>query len=120
MSELGSACIASASTGLTTGSAASMVMMPIVPDKQKYPTGRNLKFTRGEIGLAGHWTKLLLHHMFIYKAKALPGWQLIPELRIEDRRHAAHHCPPPPPYGADAASPSSCTASWSPTSGSQR
>lgn len=79
MAELGSACIASAGTGLTTGSAASMVMMPIVPDKRKYPTGRDLRYTRGEIGLSGHWTKLFLHHMFIYKAKALPGWQLIPE-----------------------------------------
>lgn len=79
MADLGSACIASAGTGLTTGSAASMVMMPIVPDKEKYKTGRDLRFTTGEIGLAGHWTKLVLHHMFIYKAKGLPGWQLIPE-----------------------------------------
>ncbi|HZK31964.1 MAG TPA: FAD-dependent oxidoreductase [Corynebacterium sp.] len=79
MAKLGSACIASAGTGLTTGSAASMVMMPIVPDQEKYPTGRDLRFTRGEIGLAGHWTKLVLHYMFMYKAKALPGWQLIPE-----------------------------------------
>ncbi|RNE49820.1 NAD(P)/FAD-dependent oxidoreductase [Corynebacterium alimapuense] len=79
MTTLGAACVASAGTGLTTGSAASMVMMPIVPDREKYPTGRDLSFTRGEIGLSGHWTKLLLHYMFIYKAKGLPGWQFIPE-----------------------------------------
>lgn len=79
MAELGAACIASAGAGLTSGSAASMVMMPIVPDTRKYPTGRDLRYTRGEIGLAGHWTKLALHHMFIYKSKGLPGWQLIPE-----------------------------------------
>ena len=33
----------------------------------------------GEIGLSGHWIKLLLHYMFIYKAKARPGWAFIPE-----------------------------------------
>jgi len=55
-------------------------MYPVVPDRAKYPdTGRSLKDTFGEIGLAGHWIKLLLHYMFIYKAKARPGWHLIPE-----------------------------------------
>ena len=57
-----------------------MTMYPVVPDLVKYPsTGRSLKDTFGEIGLAGHWIKLLLHYMFIYKAKARPGWHLIPE-----------------------------------------
>jgi sulfide:quinone oxidoreductase len=46
----------------------------------KYPqTGRDLAGTYGEIGLAGHWIKALLHHLFIYKAKAKPLWWLIPE-----------------------------------------
>ena len=79
MARLGAACVASAGADLRTGSAAAMVMMPVVPDKERFPTGRDLKYTRGEIGLSGHWTKLALHYMFIYKAKALPGWQLIPE-----------------------------------------
>ncbi|MHA2788483.1 NAD(P)/FAD-dependent oxidoreductase [Corynebacterium sp. S7] len=79
MADLGAACIASAGAGLRNGSAASIVMMPIVPDKRKYPTGRDLRYTRGEIGLAGHWTKLALHFMFMYKSRGLPGWQLIPE-----------------------------------------
>ena len=62
------------------GSAAAMTMYPVVPDWQKYPqTGRDVKGTSGEIGLAGHWMKFLLHYLFIYKAKARPGWQLIPE-----------------------------------------
>ena len=61
------------------GSAAAMTMMPVVPDYQRYATGRDLADTRGEVGLAGHWVKLMLHYLFIYKAKALPGWQLIPE-----------------------------------------
>ena len=34
---------------------------------------------RGELGLHGHWVKLMLHYLFIYKAKARLGWQLIPE-----------------------------------------
>ena len=52
---------------------------PIVPDFDRFPTGRDLSDTRGEIGLAGHWTKLMLHHLFIHKAKARFGWQFIPE-----------------------------------------
>jgi sulfide:quinone oxidoreductase len=51
----------------------------VVPDHDRYPTGRDLRHTRGELGLAGHWTKALLHHLFIYKAKARPLWWLIPE-----------------------------------------
>jgi sulfide:quinone oxidoreductase len=76
---MGAVCVASAGSGLTRGSAAAMIMDPVVPDYTKYPTGRNLATTRGEIGLYGHWSKLMLHYLFIYKAKALPGWQLIPE-----------------------------------------
>lgn len=33
----------------------------------------------GCVASAGHWIKRILHHMFLYKAKALPGWWLIPE-----------------------------------------
>jgi sulfide:quinone oxidoreductase len=63
-----------------TGGAATITMGPIVPDYAKYPkTGRNLDVTSGELGLAGHWIKRLLHTMFIYKAKWLPGWSKIPE-----------------------------------------
>ena len=56
-----------------------MTMLPVVPDYSVYPTGRDVTETRGEIGLSGHWVKLMLHHLFLYKAKALPGWQMIPE-----------------------------------------
>lgn len=79
MTEMGAACVASAGTGLRSGSAAAMTMMPVVPDYSKYPTGRDTKDTRGELGLHGHWVKLMLHYLFIYKAKGLPGWFLIPE-----------------------------------------
>ncbi len=80
MAEMGAACVASAGSGLRAGSAASMTMYPVVPDYVTYPnSGRSLSDTYGEIGLAGHWIKLALHYLFIYKAKARFGWFLIPE-----------------------------------------
>ncbi len=70
-----------ASTGksLTRGSAAAMTVQPIVPDYERYPTGRDLASTQGELGLGAHWLKHMLHHLFLYKAKAKPGWFFIPE-----------------------------------------
>lgn len=80
MADLGAACVASAGAHLFSGSAAAMTMYPIIPDYQKYPTyGRSLKHTSGEVGLAAHWIKAILHYAFIYKAKAYPFWWLIPE-----------------------------------------
>ncbi len=79
MAHMGAACVASAGTGLTKGSAAAMTMLPVVPDYDRYPTGRDVRETRGELGLHGHWVKLMLHHLFLYKAKAKFGWPLIPE-----------------------------------------
>ena len=80
MAELGAACVASSGASLLTGTAASMTVFPIVPNYEKYPKyGRDLKYTTGEIGLAGHWIKLLLHYMFLYKARLHTGWRAIPE-----------------------------------------
>jgi len=80
MAEMGAACVASAGANPFTGTAASITVFPIVPDFEKYPDyGRDMDSTFGEIGLAGHWIKILLHHMFLYKAQLRPGWQLIPE-----------------------------------------
>jgi len=80
MAEMGAACVASAGKGLFSGTAAAMTVFPIVPDFEKYPgTGRDINGTTGEIGLAAHWVKHLLHHAFIWKAKLKPGWTLIPE-----------------------------------------
>jgi sulfide:quinone oxidoreductase len=46
---------------------------------REYPgTGRSLDDTLGDRP-GRHWIKLLLHYLFIYKAKARPGWHLIPE-----------------------------------------
>lgn len=80
MANMGAACIASIGAGMRRGSAATITMSPIVPDTTRCPgTGRDPAATFGEVGLAGHWMKRLLHTMFIYKAKARPGWWLIPE-----------------------------------------
>jgi sulfide:quinone oxidoreductase len=80
MAEMGAACVASAGANPFTGTAASMTVFPIVPDYERYPQyGRDLDRTFGEIGLAGHWIKILLHHLFLHKARLRPGWSLIPE-----------------------------------------
>ncbi len=80
MAEMGAACVASAGKGVFDGTAAAMTVYPVVPDFEKYPgTGRDTDYTFGEIGLAGHWIKHILHYLFIYKAKLKPGWTLIPE-----------------------------------------
>jgi len=80
MAEMGAACVASAGANPFTGTAASMTVFPIVPDYERYPDyGRDLERTFGEIGLAGHWIKILLHHLFLHKARLRPGWRLIPE-----------------------------------------
>jgi sulfide:quinone oxidoreductase len=80
MGKMGAACIVSAGYGIFNGMAASMTVYPIVPDWQKYPEwGRDIRYTIGEAGLAGHWVKLVLHYMFIHKAKGYPFWWLIPE-----------------------------------------
>ena len=80
MADMGAACVASTGKGLFNGTAAAMTMYPVVPDFEKYPgTGRDTEYTFGEIGLAGHWIKHILHHLFLYKAKLKLGWGLIPE-----------------------------------------
>ncbi|RYV49521.1 NAD(P)/FAD-dependent oxidoreductase [Pengzhenrongella frigida] len=80
MAAMGAACIASAGAGFRTGSAAAMTMYPVVPDLVRFPgSGRSGPDTYGEIGLAAHWIKHMLHHLFLYKAKARPGWRFIPE-----------------------------------------
>ena len=81
MGNMGAACVASTGFGLGNGTAITMTVNPIVPDYEKYPDthGRILNDTIGDYGLAGHWVKLALHYMFIYKAKMKPFWWLIPE-----------------------------------------
>ncbi len=80
MGKMGAACVVSAGFGMLKGNAATMTVYPIVPDWEKYPQwGRDIRYTVGEAGLAGHWIKIFLHYMFIHKAKGYPFWWLIPE-----------------------------------------
>lgn len=80
MGKMGAACIISQGYGLRHGAASTMTVYPIVPDYEKHPMwGRDIGYTVGETGLAGHWIKLLLHVMFMYKAKGNPLWWMIPE-----------------------------------------
>lgn len=80
MAEMGAACVASTGAGFFKGTAATMTVFPVVPDFETYPDyGRDINLTFGEIGLAGHWMKSLLHHTFIYQAKMRPGWSLLPD-----------------------------------------
>jgi sulfide:quinone oxidoreductase len=80
MAEMGAACVASAGANPFSGTAASITVYPVVPDFDRYPeTGRDPNRTFGEIGLAGHWIKILLHHLFLHKARLRPGWRMIPE-----------------------------------------
>lgn len=80
LAHMGAACIASAGANMLRGTAVAMTVFPIVPDFSRYPdTGRDLSYTSGEIGLAGHWIKHALHYAFLYKAKANPLWLAVPE-----------------------------------------
>ncbi len=80
MSEMPAACIASMGKSLWSGSAASIIMVPVVRDFETYPEfGRDLKLCTLDVGLNGAWTKRLLHSAFLWKLQAKPGWQMIPE-----------------------------------------
>jgi sulfide:quinone oxidoreductase len=80
MSEMGAACVASTGSHILKGTAATMTVYPVVPDYERYPDyGRDMDLTFGEIGLAGHWMKYILHHVFLYQAKLRPGWSILPE-----------------------------------------
>ena len=81
MADMGAACVASIGPVSVQGHAPRRSRCPrSSPTTKRYPGyGPRLDDTFGEIGLAGHWMKSILHTIFIYKAKALPGWWLIPE-----------------------------------------
>ncbi len=80
MGEMGAACVASTGSHILKGTAATMTVFPVVPDYETYPQyGRDMDLTFGEIGLAGHWMKWILHHVFIYQAKLRPGWSILPD-----------------------------------------
>ncbi len=81
MTDMPAACIASMGDSLWDGSAATIVMYPVVPDPIRFPNedGRDLFVAHMEMGLSGAWMKRMLHTTFMYKLKARPGWKIIPE-----------------------------------------
>jgi sulfide:quinone oxidoreductase len=79
MAKFASICVVSMSYGFR-GVAGTMSVYPTIPDFKKYPDfGRDIKYTMGEPGIAGHWFKWLMHYAFMWKAKAKPLWWLIPD-----------------------------------------
>jgi len=81
MSEMAAACIASMGDSLWDGSAATIMMYPVVPDSKRFPNdyGRDLFVTHMEMGLAGAWMKRMIHTTFMHKLRARVGWKIIPE-----------------------------------------
>lgn len=81
MSEMFAACIASMGDSLWDGSAAVIVVYPVVPDMKRYPNedGRDMFVTHMEMGTAGAWMKRMIHETFMWKLRARPGWTIIPE-----------------------------------------
>jgi sulfide:quinone oxidoreductase len=66
---------------LWDGSAATIMMYPVVPDHRRYTnkSGRDDFVTHMEMGLAGAWMKRMIHTTFRYKLQARVGWEMIPE-----------------------------------------
>jgi len=81
MTEMYAACIASMGDSLWDGSAATIVVYPVVPNLKKFPhqNGRDRFVTHMEMGLSGAWMKRMIHSTFIHKLQARPGWKIIPE-----------------------------------------
>jgi len=52
--------------------------VPDHPRPEAFPGSGRDSPNLGRDRLSGHWTKLLLHYLFIYKAKARFGWFMIP------------------------------------------
>lgn len=81
MTEMAAACIASMGDSLWDGSAATIMIYPVVPDFRRYPKeyGRDLFVTHMEMGLGGAWMKRLIHSTFMHKLQGRIGWKMIPE-----------------------------------------
>lgn len=80
MAEMPGACIASMGKSTLSGTGASIVISPLVPDYEKYPEyGRELEACHMEVGLAGAWLKRLLHSLIKHKMSGGFGWRWIPE-----------------------------------------
>ncbi|WP_457626283.1 NAD(P)/FAD-dependent oxidoreductase [Persephonella sp.] len=79
MAETPGLCVASLKHHLLTGEAVTIAIYPVARNRAAYPEyGRDLDNCVAEIGLAGAWFKWFLHHAFLYKLQAKPGWKMIP------------------------------------------
>jgi len=81
MTEMYAACIASMGDSLWDGSAAVIMIYPVVPDHRRYPNeeGRDLFVTHMEMGLSGAWMKRMVQTTFMHKLRGRAGWRFIPE-----------------------------------------
>jgi len=81
MTEMAAACIASMGDSLWDGSAATIMIYPVVPDFRRYPNegGRDTFVTHMEMGLGGAWMKRMIQATFMHKLRGRIGWKLIPE-----------------------------------------
>lgn len=81
MTEMAAACIASMGDSMWDGSAAVIMVYPVVPDNRRYPNegGRDQFVTHLEMGLAGAWMKRMIHTTFMHKLQGRIGWKIIPE-----------------------------------------
>ncbi len=81
MTEMAAACIASMGDSLWDGSAATIMIYPVVPDFRRYPNegGRDTFVTHMEMGLGGAWMKRMIQTTFMHKLRGRIGWKMIPE-----------------------------------------
>lgn len=79
MAETPGLCVASLKHHLLSGEAVTIAVYPVARNRAAFPEyGRDLDNCVAEVGLAGAWFKWFLHHAFLYKLQAKPGWKLIP------------------------------------------
>lgn len=82
MSSMPAVCVASQRKSIVDGSAIMVALYPVVPNYETFGRengGRDMSVTTYEIGRASAWIKRILHHLFLYKMAAKPGWSWIPE-----------------------------------------
>lgn len=81
MTEMCAACIASMGDSLMDGSAAVMIIYPVVPNFKKYPAsgGRDIFVSGMEMGLSGAWMKRMIQMTFMHKLRGRLFWSYIPE-----------------------------------------
>lgn len=79
MAETAGICVASMENKMIGGNAMIIGVYPVARNRKVYPEfGRDLELSSVDIGLAGAWLKIGLHHTFLYKLSAKPFWRKLP------------------------------------------